>query len=354
MIGGAETVTEVVALELHRRGHAVEVMTMRLPPLVEEEAYHGVPIHRLITTAATLGLDPLTIMQERRRARALVAAFQPEVMVLINPLSIMVHLQGVQPVHQARAIFWLQGFIEPTLEARLVSGQILRSADYVLACSHALLDSARLLAPEITDHSGVLWNTVPEPSLEPSPLPWDPPVVIYVGRFSFEKGVNFLISAFALAASQHAEVRLVLAGDGPDRPRLEAQVDALGLRARVEFLGWVLPADVPGAINKATFLALPSVTEGLGIVAVQAAQMGRPMVGFRVGGIPEACSDGETGLLCEPENIEDLAAKILRLVQNRAETEAMGRAAKLRAATLFGWDTFAQATEAIIQQVVTP
>jgi glycogen(starch) synthase len=350
-IGGVEMIAQLLALELHQLGYVLEVMTTRIPPLVAEEDFHGIPVHRLATPLSSLELDPVALAEERSHARALVKAFQPDLMLSLNPLHLLIHYQAAQHVHSARNLYWLQGYSKEMFVPTLITGQTLRDADYVVCCSRYSLDSARRGFPEITDHSRLIWNSVPTPTVEPAPLPWDPPKVIYVGRLSPEKGPDLLIRAFAQAAPKLPELRLVIAGDGSERQKLEAMVDTLGLRSRVDFVGWLHPNDVPAAINTATVLALPSRMEGFGIVGLQAAQMGRPVLGFRIDGIPEVCADGETGLLCAPEDVEDMAAKMIRLIEDRPATEAMGRAAKVRASTLFGWENFVQSTDALIRQL---
>ncbi len=350
-IGGVEVFIQNLVAALHRRGQTLEVITTLVPPFAREELYQDIPIHRLTTTYSIHGLNPLLLAEERARARALVSAFQPEVMLLLHPMTILIHYQAVLGIQRAPSLYWMQGHDDPLWQASLVSGQALREADYVIACSRELLATGRAIAPEITDRSSVLWNTLPTPALEPTALPWNPPTLIFVGRLSQEKGLDTLVRAFALVVPQRADARLVIAGDGPERGSVEALVQSLGIADRVEFRGWLHPDDVPGAINTATALVLPSRTEGLPLVGVQAAQMGRPLVMTRVGGSPEICVDGETGLLCAPDDVEGLAGQMTRLLRDRAAAEAMGAAARQRAASLFDWETLVDSTDGLLRQL---
>jgi glycogen(starch) synthase len=103
----------------------------------------------------------------------------------------------------------------------------------------------------------------------------------------------------------------------------------------VRFLGAVPPADVPAVINSATLVLMPSRREGLPLVAIEAAFMGRPVVAVRRSGLPEVVVDGETGLLAAPEDVEGLAAAALAVLEDPPRGRRMGRAARRRAGERF-------------------
>ena len=121
------------------------------------------------------------------------------------------------------------------------------------------------------------------PDLEPTPPPFDAPRVLYAGRLVREKGVDVAIDAFAAITTRFPKAHLVIAGDGVTRQDLEQQVVDLCLQDRVEFVGWVDPEKMPALINSSTIVVMPSRwEEPFGLVALQAAQMARPIVATRV------------------------------------------------------------------------
>jgi glycogen(starch) synthase len=140
-----------------------------------------------------------------------------------------------------------------------------------------------------------------------------------------------------------------MAGDGPARPSLERQAHDLGIASRVDFLGRV--PDVPATMNAATFVLMPSRwEETFGLVALEAALLGRPVVATRVGALPEVVRDGETGLIVEREDDAGLGAAMASLLADPDRTRRMGRAARERALATFGLERSLDAYEALYQR----
>ncbi len=146
--------------------------------------------------------------------------------------------------------------------------------------------------------------------------------VVFVGRLVEKKGCIHLLRAMRRVQDVEPAARLVIVGDGPLRASLEQS--AQELKIQVEFLGSQPASVVRESIRRASLLCIPSVTgadggsEGLGMVILEAQAMGRPVVGFRSGGIPEAISEGETGLLAPAGDEASLAQQILRYLQDEA------------------------------------
>lgn len=166
-------------------------------------------------------------------------------------------------------------------------------------------------------------------------------VVLAVGRMVPEKGFSTLIEAMARVKPS---ARLVLLGDGPERPALEARAAALGLGGRVDFRGYV-PEPWP-AYHEAKMLALPSWTEAFGNVLVEALGHGLPVVATRCGGPEEVLRGGADGRLVPPRDAEALAAAI------DATLAAPGDPAPRRArAEDFSIDRALDAFEALIADI---
>jgi glycogen(starch) synthase len=233
----------------------------------------------------------------------------------------------------------------------MLFGSTLRSADWVAACSSSVLANARRHLPELASRSSVILNSLPIPTLRPASLSLDPPRLLCLGRADWIKGFDLALTAFATIATRWPAARLIVAGDGPARPALERQAAALGLGEVVEFLGWVEPAAVAALINTASLVVMPSREEPFGLVALQTAQLGRPIVAARVGGLPEVVLHGETGLLVEPDNVPALTGAIVSLLDRPEMAARMGRAARERAIRCFGWDRHVEAYDALYRQL---
>lgn len=178
----------------------------------------------------------------------------------------------------------------------------------------------------------------------PPPVPG---VVGALGRLEREKGFDLLLTAMA---KLRGEARLLLGGDGQERESLAQQIAELHLEDRVTQTGFV--ADVPAFLGQTGLFVLPSRTEGLGLVAVEAMAAGRPVVATRTGGIPEVVADGETGLLVPPGDPAALAKAIRRLLADPERARAMGTAGRERARRLFGAEQMAEQTAAMYAELL--
>ena len=160
------------------------------------------------------------------------------------------------------------------------------------------------------------------------------PTILHVGRLVEMKGTRYLIAAFAGLAQRHPGVRLEIVGDGPLRRPLQAMAASTGRGDRIGFLGALPHARVLERVRRAAMLVLPSVltasgrVEGLGMVLLEAAASGVPVVASCVGGIPEGMVDGQTGLLVPARDAEALGAAIARLLDDPAARLGMGAAGR--------------------------
>ena len=131
--------------------------------------------------------------------------------------------------------------------------------------------------------------------------------VLAVGRLSPEKAYDVLLRATAELARRGVDLELVIAGDGPERDSLVALASQLGVTDRVTFRGWLKPDAVREEMLEATVLAQASHIEGLPTVVEEALALGLPVVGSRVGGIPELLDQGACGTIVTPGDVAGLA-----------------------------------------------
>lgn len=165
----------------------------------------------------------------------------------------------------------------------------------------------------------------------PGPLPPSAaaPSMLFVGRLersSAWKGVDYLLRAFALVHREIPAARLVLVGDGDARAGLESLAERLGVRASVDFAGFLGGDDLVEAYRAASVLVLPSLTdaESFGMTLVEAMACGRPVIGSRIGGIPDVIDDEVTGLIVPPGDASALAQACLRILRDGALADRLG------------------------------
>ena len=158
----------------------------------------------------------------------------------------------------------------------------------------------------------------------------DNPYLLFFGRLSSEKGVDVLVDAFIKALpSLPAKLKLVIAGDGPERQSIEAKVSAAGDMAsdRIELVGFQSSADMQRYAEKASLaIASSRWRENMPYSIVEAFALGTPVIGSEIGGIPELVVEGQTGLTCKPGDVDSLSQAILRgarLIENHEAYAAM-------------------------------
>ena len=158
--------------------------------------------------------------------------------------------------------------------------------------------------------------------------PFDP-LLGAVGRLSPEKGHVHIVRALPAIIAAFPQAGLVLAGDGPERPRLEAEARRLGVAERVEFLGQ--RRDVHRILAALDLFLQPSLYEGFGLSLLEAMASRLPVVASRVGGIPEIVDDGESGVLVPPGDPGALAGAAIAILRDPERARQLAETAAIRA-----------------------
>ncbi len=358
--GGAEQLAARLARGLQERGHDLMVVTSHdTLDLADEEMLDGVAVRRFPFRAALRGGDAGAILETRLKLARLRRRFDPHLIHLffVGPSAFFYLTDG--GTRAMPSVLTLHGEVlrggaggsDSTLE------KTMRAVTWITAVSQAVLQAARQMAPEIADRSSVLYSRLPAP--EPTRAVRDSavrdaehPLFVCVGRLISDKGFDLAIRAFSTLAPSVPAARLAIAGVGPARAELETLRDTLGLRDRVEFLGWLESDQVPDLLSRATAVLIPSRREGLSLVAIQSAQLATPVIATTVGGLPEVVAHHETGLLIPPADPAALTDALSHLLQHPDEATRLGRNAQSRAEQLFGWNPYLDAMEALYREVV--
>lgn len=177
--------------------------------------------------------------------------------------------------------------------------------------------------------------------------------LLTVARLDPHKGVDTVLQALPAVLARAPDVRYAVAGDGPDRARVEQLAQRIGVADRVRFLGAVSDGDLPALYNAATLYVGPSRqserigVEGFGIAFVEASASGLAVVGGDSGGVPDAVRDGETGLLVPPEDPAAVAAAVNRLLGDAEFARRLGAAGRRAVETHYNWDRVLRELRAI-------
>jgi glycosyltransferase involved in cell wall biosynthesis len=178
-------------------------------------------------------------------------------------------------------------------------------------------------------------------------LPLDRKLVGFIGRLSREKGLDLLLDAMAaLMKADAPPADLVVVGGGAEATALRQHAEALGLQEKVRFVGPRLPAEVPEWISACDVICLPSRREGCPNVLIEALASGIPVVGCRVGGVPELLDD-ENGVLVDPENVTALANGISAALRRHWQPAALRRSVRS-----LDWETVAVNVYGVLKDAV--
>jgi glycosyltransferase involved in cell wall biosynthesis len=176
------------------------------------------------------------------------------------------------------------------------------------------------------------------------------PLVFYVGRVVFEKGVHVLVDAWRFVREAIPTARLVIAGTGDHLDQVKQQARALGLSDSITFAGFISDKDRDRLFRVANLATFPSLYEPFGIVALEAMAAGCPVVVASTGGLSEVVHLHETGLTVYPNDARSLAWGILQTLQHPDWARARAENALREAADLYSWRQIAEATGAIYER----
>lgn len=319
------------------RGHDVHVLSIR------QAEIPGVTVHTVnvgpvnVRSAVWTFLSYLRLLLTARRH---LDAIAPDV---LNPHYTITHgviaaFSGYHPVAlQAwgKDVIWDGAGAMPWY-LRLLNRYAHGRADTILSTSLFMRDMMRGFVAPGTEIRHVPFGVEtdrfhPPPADEAATASGDAPFRIgFVKTLSPKYAPDDLLRAMPLVLAAIPDARLLMAGRGPLADRLRQQADELGIADSVEFLGFVPHDQVPALIRGVDVLVNCSVmpSESFGVVIIEAAACGVPVVATRVGGVHETCLDGETGFLVPPSDKQALADAIIRLAKDPDLRARFGRAGR--------------------------
>jgi glycosyltransferase involved in cell wall biosynthesis len=309
------------------------------------------PVPRMPDGATGARRLPRYVRSLRRRRPAVLHAH------LTWPLACKFGLLGAVAARVPAVAATVQLFLDhrPTALASVQYRLLTRSVGRWIAVSSAVADGLEHTLDWPPDRIEVVYNAV-DPGLftvEPDPVLRSElsgggvrPVVLSLARLDPQKHLTVLLRA----AARVPTAQFVLAGDGPERGRLEALAAELGLGDRVSFLG--LRSDVPRLLASCDVVVLSSINEGLPVAALEAMAASRPVVASAVAGTLEAVVDGETGLLVPEGDPESLAAALRSVLDDRAQAMRMGAAGRARVVAKFAQQEMVDRVSSVYEQLL--
>jgi glycosyltransferase involved in cell wall biosynthesis len=370
VVGGSETEAQRVSAEMIHRGHRVLVLTSGgspMPPVRDWVDPAGVPVRILTRKVRGRWKDAVfalrvawTMWRERRSYQVVyflmqglhLAAGLPVARALGKPIVMKVGGSGVIPlVRQSRI-------------GRLELGWLRRWAARVLILNEGMMREALDYG---FPREQMLWMPNPVNTEQFRPVRPEeiaklraargiPPgalVAVYVGRLSREKGLQSLLSGFALAAREERRATLILVGDGPMRSELEAMAAKLGLGpSQVHFSGPADISEVPGWLGASDVFMLMSPNEGFSCALAEAMSAGLASVVSRIPANAQLIENEVHGLLVPVGDDPAMANALIGLFRDPALRGRMGKAARQRILDNYSTDQVAERYETLFAEVL--
>lgn len=362
--------TAVWAAEVYRRlgGKAIHIVTADVPGAAEVDASHPNNIHRLDLRRVpwlkpeSLGMylklfgKSLSLALTRRFDGIHAFRALPEGLVAWLVARLTFHPLVVY-AHGEELTTWGDGGKYRAMRF------VLRHADTVIANS----DHTRATLVDMgvrPEHITLIYPGVDTGLFRPG-LPCDdlkqaiglPPgrkLILSVGRLSRRKGFDMVVRSLPLLSQKGLDVCYALIGIGEDHDYLSGLARELGVEDRVNLLGHVSPADLPRWYNACDVFIMPNReingdNEGFGMVFLEAAACGRPVIAGRDGGTGSAVSDGVTGYRIDGKRIEAVAERLRDVLGDDALAHRLGEAGYARAHRDFSWESVARKTHSLIR-----
>jgi glycosyltransferase involved in cell wall biosynthesis len=351
--GGAELHLFEIFGRLASWGHRIRLVASGWPGGAPRARIQDIEISRF-------GTRTTFTLKGRGAIRRAIAAERPDVLVEdVNKLPL--YTAGLSEVPSCVIVphlFGTTAFEEvPWWQACIVwAAELPIPRAYRRSAFHAISESTRddLVARGVPEpqvrviHPGVDAVTFsPRPGLDRTAHP----SFLYVGRLKRYKGVSTAIEALAAARQGRSDLTLDIAGNGDDRPRLEALARRLGVADAVRFLGFVTDEHKLRLMRTSWANVFPSVKEGWGLTVIEAAACGTLSLTSNSPGLRDSVRDGVTGYLVPHGDAGALARRMLELAERPALVHTLGKQARAFAETLT-WESAARATESHLAEVI--
>ncbi|NKR48859.1 glycosyltransferase [Rhodococcus hoagii] len=239
---------------------------------------------------------------------------------------------------------WISGRINRQVHS--VEWWLANESDSIITCSASMHDEVtELYGPELPPIT-VIRNGIDVTtwSFRPRAPRSGPATLLYVGRLEYEKGVQDAIAALPRIRRSHPGTTLAVAGEGTQFEWLQQQARTHRVARSVTFLGNLDHEELLGWLHGADAIVLPSRYEPFGIIALEAAAAGTPLIASTAGGLGEAVVDGVTGLSFEPGDVDGLTSAAREVLDDPAAAQRRAVAARERLTADFDWHKVAEET----------
>jgi glycosyltransferase involved in cell wall biosynthesis len=354
---------------LGARGHQVTVVTPRLHgnfPALPGVRYRLFPIrrpHPAISHFTNLLGATLALRRMPQHDVAIAGSYDAALalgwarVVPRTPLVFLFHSELYSEWVQSRAI--ARRLLRRYMAA--IEQQVFGLAARIIAVSEFSARQIRSRAPNATTRIRVLATGVETDFFRPPDskasvraqlgLPADEPLVLGVGRLAGVKQFDRLITAFTVASARGLRARLAIAGDGPERPKLEHLIATYGMGDRIELAGYCDPPRLRAYMQAADLQVCTSAFENLSLAILEGMACGTPVLGTPGGGTPELVGAIDPALVLDDDHAHTLADALPGLLADRQCLAELGQCARQLAVERYDWERVVDGLEAVCTEV---
>jgi glycosyltransferase involved in cell wall biosynthesis len=341
-VGGVEGRARAYTQELVRAKHFVELIALAPRYDYSETAFHGATLHRYPSSTRR------AFRSFREAVRQMRTNSIDSVFLLSGALTVfgLMTLAFARMTGRRTLVFVYGKDLLGARGNRLESALLILSSRLSQKVAVNSKFTASLLPRSLSKKTGVIYPGV-DPAIAKGArhVPEDGDMgraILFVGRLVERKGADDLIRAFGALDGAGSDAKLEIVGDGPDMPRLRELATKAGVGARTSFFGTLTGERLYERFSNAYLFAMPSRSakgdaEGFGTVFLEAGLFGKPSIGTRSGGIPEAIRDGETGILVPEHDSQALRDAIQELLSDGGKARRMGENAREMVESNFTW-----------------
>ena len=323
--GGIETIIREMSSLYIKKGIEVNVLTKRWPiNLPEFEEYEGVKIHRIIS--AKIKNEFLSNIEFFKKNNDSLKSDIIHVIGVRRPLPLLAFI--LSRYWKAPLVISISGGDIPdpldpqprriwSISKEIVEPVIIRS-DWINTFSKDLVKLTKNTIPELSNISLIYAGLDLEKIRKIRKYQSKQPYILSLRRLDPSKGVDITVKAFAKISKKNINIKLIIVGDGTERKKLESLVGKLKIKNRVEFTGKLSLGKSLSLLKGALLTVVPSISEGGGLINLEAQACRCPLIASRVGGIPEYARENYSALMFKIGDVNELANKIELVINDKS------------------------------------
>ncbi len=349
---GLQTKEQFSDVTVHRFHYA--------PAMWENLAYQGGMLARLKQNPLRYLLLPLFLLSALITARSVIKKHNIDLIHThwLLPMGLIAALLKFSKIHRGPVLCTSHGgdlFALRGKAARLLKRFSIKMCDYVTVVSNAMMDPIIELGADQDSIQVIPMGTDLEDLFTPPETPANPDQLVFAGRLVKKKGVNTLLDAFKVVIQAKPQMKLYIAGEGPERAALEAQASELTIIDNTHFLGGITQQKLATMFQKSACAVFPFTVsddgdqEGFGLVIVEAMGCGCCVVASPTPATRDILEDGRNSLLVDQKSPEQLASAILKLLDDEKLRHKLAQAGRAEIRKHFGWQSIADRYNTLLQ-----